>query len=80
MSKFNNTKFNIKFVSTGNERRLSRMDSDEVKAFLTNVGRVTYEGEFICAAYWCDITDCLIISHESEASLYFKEIIEDLMG
>ena len=80
MSNFNNSSFNIRFVSTGNERRLSRMDSDEVKEFLTNVGRVTYEGEFVCAAYWCYITDSLDISHENEKSLHFKKIIEDLMG
>lgn len=80
MSKFNNTKFNIRFVSTGDERTLSRMDSDEVKRLINEVARVTYEGEFICAAYWCDITDSLDISHENEASLYFKENIEDLMG
>ena len=80
MSNFNNSLFNIKFNGTGNERTLSRMDSDEVKEFLTNVGRVTYEGNFICAAYWCDITDCLDISHECEASLHLKEVVEDLMN
>lgn len=80
MSNFNNSSFNIKFNGTGNERTLSRMDSDEVKEFLTNVGRVTYEGNFICAAYWDKTSDCLEISHENEKSLHLKEVIENLMN
>ena len=80
MSNFNNSSFNIKFVGTGNERTLSRLDTDEVKEFLTNVGRVTYEGNFVCAAYWCEVSDSLDISHENEHSLHFKSVIEDLMN
>lgn len=80
MSNFNNSSFNIKFNGTGHERTLSRMDSDEVKEFLTNVGRVTYEGNFICAAYWCVVNDSLDISHENEHSLHFKSVVEGLMN
>ena len=80
MSNFNNSSFNIKFNGTQNERTLSRMDSDEVKEFLTNVGRVTYEGNFICAAYWCAVNDSLDISHENEHSLHFKSVVEGLMN
>ena len=79
MSNFNNSSFSIKFNGTGNERTLSRMDTDEVKEFLTNVGRVTFQGQFICAAYWCAVNDSLDISHENEHSLHFKSVIEDLM-
>ena len=80
MSNFNNSSFNIKFNGTGNERTLSRMDSDEVKEFLTNVGRVTFQGQFICAAYWCAVNDSLDISHENEHSLHFKSVVEGLMN
>ena len=80
MSNFNNSSFNIKFHSTGNERTLSRMDTDEVKEFLINVGRVTYDGQFVCVAYWDDTSDSLDISHENEKSLHFKKIIEGLMN
>lgn len=80
MSNFNNSSFKIKFVGTGNERILSRMDSDEAKAFLTSVGRVTFQDKFICAAYWCEVSDSLDISHENEHSLHFKSVIEDLMN
>lgn len=80
MSNFNNSSFNICFVSTGDERTLSRLDTDEVKRLINEAARVTYEGKFVCAAYWCDITDSLDISHENEKSLHFKGIVEDLMG
>lgn len=80
MPDFNNTDFNIKFVGSGDERTLSRMDEDEVKRFLTEVGRVSHKGKFVCAAYWCDINDYLDISHENEQSLHFKSVIEDLMN
>ena len=80
MSNFNNTDFNIKFVGSGNERFLSRMDKDESKYFLTEVGRVTYKGKFVCAAYWCTVNNQLDISHENEHSLYFKSVIENLMN
>lgn len=80
MDTFLNTEFNIKFVSTGDERCLSRMDKDEVKLFLDYAGRVTYKGQFICSAYWDNISDTLEISHENEASLYFRDSIIKLMN
>lgn len=79
MPKFSNSLFNIKFNETHNERRLSRMDKDEVEAFLEQVGRVTYNGQFVCTAYWDKTLDCLEISHENEHSLHFKSVIEALM-
>lgn len=80
MSNFNNTEFNIKFISSGDERTLSRMDKDESNRFLTEVGRVTYKGQFVCAAYWCTINDHLDISHENEQSKHLKSVIESLMN
>lgn len=78
MPNFSNSLFNIKFTS-GKERTLSRMDSDEAKEFLEDIGRVTYQGQFVCAAYWCDITNSLDISHENELSTHLKKTIEALM-
>lgn len=73
-----NSLFNISFKD--HERRLSRMDSDEVKSFLDHrVVRVTYDGKYVCVAYWCPIADCLEVSNEDELTLHFKEVITDLM-
>ena len=78
MSNFRNSLFNIRFPDK--ERTLSRMDKDEVKSFLDHAARVTYKGEFVCAAYWCPISDTLEVSHDNELTTHFKQIIIDLMN
>ena len=77
MPNLRNSLFNISFKDK--ERRLSRMDKDEVMSFLEHIARVTYDGKFVCTAYWCPINDMLEVSNEDELTMHFKEVITDLM-
>lgn len=82
MSNIRNSLFTIKFKLSGNERKLSRMDSDEVCAFYEEkeVAYVSYEGRYVCTAYYSRTNDSLEISNNNPLSLHFKEVIEGLMN